>query len=257
MQLKNKLIWLVLMLLAAALSGCGAGQAASPTPETVDVDAVMTSAAATAFVELTAIANQATSTPEPTLEPTVAPVSATETPAIPVEPLAATATVAPGQEVLPTATPEAAGLPATATLPVMAGTQVPTFTPLPPAAPAGSLGGPTCLNSIYVSDITVADGTTFKPGEKFTKIWRIQNTGTCTWDQGFGFVFAYGDTNMSGEPQYFSGNDQTIGPGSIIDLGVKMRAPYAPGDYYGHWSMIDDTNHLFGQAVMIYIKVVK
>jgi hypothetical protein len=96
-----------------------------------------------------------------------------------------------------------------------------------------------------------------QPYEKFQKIWRIQNTGTCAWDQGFGFVFAYGDTDMGGQPQYFSKIDQPVGPGGIVDFAVNLRAPTKPGDYYGHWSMISDSGKLFGQAVMVYIKVVK
>ena len=243
LKLTRAALWLTALV---ALSSCGPAQAASPTPEPVDVKAVMTSAASTAFVELTAIANQATATPRPTTIPTLEP--ATETP----DPAQAVSTTDPALEA--TATLEvAAGLPATETPAVMAGTPAPAV--VPPVAPANT--GPTCLNAQFVLDVTIPDGTVLKTYEKFRKIWRIQNTGTCAWDQGFGFVFAYGDSDMGGYPQYFSKIDQPVGPGGVIDLGVEMRAPTKPGDYYGHWSMISDSGKLFGQAVMVYIKVVK
>lgn len=237
LKLTQAALWLTALV---ALSGCALGQAASPTPEPVDVNAVMTSAASTAFVELTTIANQATATPVPTARPTLAPTS--ETPSTTDPALEATATL----EV-------AGGLPATETPAVMAGTPAPVV--VPSVAPANT--GPTCYNAQFVLDVTIPDGTVLKTYEKFRKIWRIQNTGTCAWDQGFGFVFAYGDTAMGGYPQYFSKSDQPVGPGGIVDFGVEMRAPTKPGDYYGHWSMINDSGKLFGQAVMVYIKVVK
>lgn len=234
-----------------SVTGCTLGQTATPTPEQVDVNAVMTSAASTAFVELTNVAKQASATPAPTA--TLAP-TATETPA---QSTASTSTPASALEA--TSTPETVGLPATETPAVMAGTAVPAVIPslTPLVKPATGFTGPTCLNAKFVTDVTIPDGTVFKPYEKFHKVWRIQNTGTCTWDQGFGFVFAFGDTDMGGSPQYFSSNDQPVKTGGVLDFGVDLRAPSQPGDYYGHWSMIDDSGHLFGQAVMVYIKVVK
>lgn len=257
----KKIIGAALVLLAvAALSGCTLGQAASPTATPVDVNLVMTSAAATAFVELTTVANQATVTPLPTLEPTATLVPPTETPAQPsatVDPaaVAPTATSAPAQ-VLPTETPAAAGLPATPTLAVMAGTQIPTLTPLAPAAPAGANTGPTCYNSKFVADVTIPDGTVLKPYQKFYKVWRVQNTGTCPWDQGYGFI-QYTGPNMGTTVTYFSNNDQPVGSGGTVDIGVELRAPAQPNDYVAHWTMINDTGKTFGGDFTVVIKVVK
>src|SRR6185295_11416560 len=50
------------------------------------------------------------------------------------------------------------------------------------AAPATASLGDACNNSVFVADITIPDGSVLKPGEDFTKIWRIQNTGNCRWD---------------------------------------------------------------------------
>lgn len=241
----------VILLALLALTGC-IGQAATPSTPTVDINAIKTAAAATAIVELTKIAAQASPTLAPTKTPTTAPATPT---------LAATqaaGSVTPGTALSPTATIAgggAAGLPATQTpLAPMAGTAapIPSLTPL--VAPTSA--GPTCLNSKFVTDVTVPDGTVMQPGQKFTKGWRIQNTGTCTWDEGYGFV-RWSGPDMGAADQYFSKNDQPVGAGGVVDFYVDMRAPYEAGDYVAHWVMVSDTGKTFGGDFTVVIKVVK
>jgi hypothetical protein len=242
----------VILLALVALTSCSLGQAATPSTPTVDINAVKTAAAATAIVELTKIAAQASPTSAPTQTPTTAPATPT---------LAATAAggATQGATLLPTATVVgAAGLPATETpvVPPMAGTAapIPSLTPIVPVAPTSA--GPTCLNSQFVADITVPDGTVMQPGQKFTKAWRIQNTGTCPWDEGFGFI-RWSGPDMGGVDQYFSKNDQPVGPGGVIDFYVDMRAPYEAGEYVAHWVMVSDAGKTFGGDFTVVIKVVK
>src|ERR1700704_1212338 len=40
----------------------------------------------------------------------------------------------------------------------------------------------------FVSDVTIADGTVMKPGQSFTKTWRISNSGSTTW-KGYSLNF--------------------------------------------------------------------
>jgi hypothetical protein len=234
----HKLIQAALnLMILAALSSCTGGQTATAAP-TVDIGAVKTAAAATAIVELTKIAGQASPTTAPSRTPTTTP--AAQTPA-----QTANATVAAG------------GLPATETPVVapMAGTPaVPSLTPFKTAAPANT--GPTCYNSKFVADVSIPDGTVMQPGEKFTKIWRFQNTGTCSWDQGFGFV-RWAGPDMGGADQYFSNHDQPVGAGGVIDFYVEMRAPDEAGEYIANCIMINDSGTTFGNECTVVIKVVK
>jgi hypothetical protein len=247
---------LFVLLTMVALSSCALGQAATPPTPTVDIEAIKTAAAATAVVELTKIAGQASPTLAPTQ--TYTPIPATETPT--QEAGATQSAVEPTLDpaLFPTATGGAAGLPVVETpnVPPMAGTPapIPSATPLSPVVPGNT--GPTCLNSKFVEDVTIPDGTVFKPGEKFTKVWRIQNTGTCPWDQGFGFILWAGPS-MNATPQYFSSHDQKVQPGGVIDFYVDMRAPNQPGDYIAHWVMVSDSGKTFGGDFVVYIKVVK
>jgi len=250
----SKSIQVALVVLAvAALSSCSLGQpAAAATPTAVDVNAVMTSAAATAFVQLTGIAAQASPTVPPTQTPTQA---ATATPA---QNGAATATQDSALLLL-TPTLTVGGLPVAETPTAAVGLPLATIIPsLTPFAQTGSGGGAvvTCFNAKFVADVTIPDGTVMKPYEKFQKIWRIQNTGTCKWDQGFGLTLWAGP-DMGGSAVYFSNNDKAVEPGGTVDLGVEMRAPVAPGDYVAHWTMIDDQGKTFGGDLTVFIKVVK
>ena len=160
-----------LLLVIAALTGCNLGQAAEPTPTAVDVNAVKTSAAATAFSQLTQIAAQASPTPAPT--ETLAP---TNTAAAPT-PEAAVPTAQPVIQITDTPAVMLEVTPTLSILPLATQTSA-------PLAGAATNTGPLCKNSAFVADVTIPDGTVLKPGEKFTKIWSVQNTGICAWDEG-------------------------------------------------------------------------
>jgi hypothetical protein len=241
--LKKPVLFMLTTIMLAALSACNLGQAAEPTPTAIDLDAVKTSAAATAFVELTQIAAAIppTSTPTPTL-------SATET---------------------PTQTPDTTeeGSPSPLETPlVIGGSSDTTTTPVPSLthAPAvgGSTGGgsgPTCKNSQYGGDITIPDGTVMKPWQKFTKAWTVKNTGTCTWDEGFYFAGWSGPPSMAAnqDPYRFKFSKDFIEPGGAVNIYIAMYAPGDPGEYVAHWAMYDDSGKQFGGDFTVVIKVEK
>jgi hypothetical protein len=255
--------WFVRILatlgLMAVLSACSMGQTPAPTATAVDVNAVITAAAATAYAQLTQIASLAT----PTLAPTEAP---TETPAQGATAAATDAGLLPVvtvQVIVTTEAPTAAlgGVAETPTLPAIPGlTAIPSLTPVPTISLGGAVAtttGPVCKKMTFVADITIPDGTAMKPWEKFTKIWRMQNTGTCTWDEGFIFKAFAGSNLGKGEPYKIKYENQFVKPGDIVDIGIDFFAPGDPGEYIQHWSWYDDVGQAFPQSVTVVIKVVK
>lgn len=237
---------LLVLVLLALLTGCNLGQSAQPTPTEVDVNAVMTSAAATAFVQLTEIAGLATATLPPTTTPTLEMTTA------PAETQTTTgdATATPPPLVIGvTDTPALPGLP----------TAIPSFTPAPPVGGVATVPAQLCKNAIFIEDITVPDYSQFKPWEKFYKIWRMQNTGTCTWDEGFYFAAWAGPPSMAGNQETWKIKEQHqfVPPGGVVDIGISMYAPGDPGEYVAHWSWYDDQGKPFGQSVTVVIVVVK
>ncbi len=234
------------LALFITLTGCTLGQAAEPTPTEVDVNAVMTSAAATAFFQLTEIAGVSTATLAPTATQSVqeSPTLA-ETSAEAATPTTGEATpTAPALVIGSTDTPVVPGLP----------TAIPSFTPIPVIGGVATAPAQVCKNSVFVADVTIPDGTVMKPGQKFTKIWSVQNTGFCAWDEGFGIVFWAGDS-MSGQNDFFSPGE-IVKPDGVVDMAIEMRAPWTAGEYIGHWVMIDDIGQTFGTDLVVYIKVV-
>jgi len=108
-----------------------------------------------------------------------------------------------------------------------------------------------CNDAIYVSDVTIPDGTVLAPGESFTKTWAFQNTGTCDWDEDFLIIFVSG-TDMDGETTEI---DQDVLSGSVGDISVSLVAPDTEGTYIGYWRMTDGDGNAFGQSVYVMIVV--
>ena len=141
----------------------------------------------------------------------------------------------------------------------------PTFTEQPPTAtepptplPPTPTNTQVCDQARYIKDVTVPDGTKFTPNQTFTKIWRIQNTGTCTWS-GYSLVFDSGDA-MGGSASIPIG---TVNPGQEIDLSVNLTAPAAEGKYRGYWRIRNASGVLLpviggyqGKSFYVEIRVV-
>jgi hypothetical protein len=92
------------------------------------------------------------------------------------------------------------------------------------------------------------------PSTDFTKRWRIQNVGTCTWTTKYAFVFVSGK-RMKGDGYYLPGKAK---PDAIVELPVDMVAPDTDGDYQGNWGL-KIGNTLFGDGnkpFTVKIKVV-
>jgi hypothetical protein len=146
--------------------------------------------------------------------------------------------------------------------PISAG--VPVTTPVPTAvvSPAGS-GGPAVVhvarhislgsadNAAYVADVTVPDGTILAPGQRFTKTWQIQNTGTSTWDSRYHWQFEagapLGTVRVVAAP--------VVPPGATALFSVEMVAPQQPGFYRGFWQMTDPSGAVFGHQAWVLVHV--
>lgn len=203
---------IVVLLLGAACTPIEATPAA-------DVNAIYTMAAKTVVAELTATAAVVTST-----------LPATDT-LVPVE---KTATPVPTSTV-PTATP----------------TLTPSATPTATITPKASPTDEFCDNAAWVEDVSVQDGTEMSPGQAFEKTWRIQNTGSCTWSEGYRIAFGYGE-EMNGQARALSTN---VAPGEEVEITVVFSAPLAVGNYQSFWRMVNPADVNFGEWLYVDIVV--
>jgi hypothetical protein len=92
-------------------------------------------------------------------------------------------------------------------------------------------------------DVTIPDDTRLRPGEQFTKVWRLQNTGTCTWTSDYSLVWFSGEQLGAPTNVPLSGN---TAPGQSVDLSVEMEAPATEGTYQSWWKLRNPSGVLFG-----------
>ena len=129
----------------------------------------------------------------------------------------------------------------------------PTITPSPLASPAGPItvtstpvagaAAGNCTAGASLVGETYPDGTIVQPGETFTKVWQIQNNGTCTWDSTWQLIFYSGDL-MDGLTVY--NFPQPAQPGDTVDVPVILRAPTGNGTYTGEWMLKSPWGQAFG-----------
>ena len=114
-------------------------------------------------------------------------------------------------------------------------------TPEPTAEPSLTLS---CVDSAgFIKDVTVPDGSRVDPGDSFSKIWRLRNSGNCTWTRDYDLVFYSGD-RMSG--YYVVPMRGEVEPGEIVDLSVDLVAPRSVGTYRGYWMLRNAATYVFG-----------
>jgi len=92
-----------------------------------------------------------------------------------------------------------------------------------------------CNKFEFFTDITVPDDTYINAGLSFEKVWRIKNTGECTWQPYFEVVRVSGaqlgyETTLLGVE---------VKPGEFFDVAVDLKAPTQTG-FYKAWFMIQD-----------------
>jgi hypothetical protein len=214
----------LLLLIGTLLAACAPTVAGEPT---VDINASLTAGVGTVianfFETQTALAPPASETPSITPLPlqTSSPVT------------------------LPTLASVASATPYIVYLsPTPTGTYY-TATPNPSSLAYG------CNNLGFIRDETIPSGTVLKPGESFTKEWKVANTGTCPWKWAYRVVNVSGNA-MGGSPAH---PNQTIDVGKWATLRVTMTAPNTPGTYTGYWQMSDDAGHKFGSILGVSIVV--
>jgi hypothetical protein len=139
--------------------------------------------------------------------------------------------------------------------PLPTGTFLPTLTPFPSLTPVASLTPfktltrtlttTLCDNATLIST-TIPDGSTFLPGYYFTKSWRLQNTGSCTWTTGYALVFLSG-SQMGGQAVY--NFTSSIASEQSVDLSISLQTPASPGTFTGLWMLRNASGKLFGIGV--------
>jgi hypothetical protein len=103
----------------------------------------------------------------------------------------------------------------------------------------------------YVADVTIPDDTVVSPGETFLKTWRVRNSGTCPWTEGYVLRFTEG-AQMGGPA---SVPLPAANPGEVAEISVSLTAPSEPGRYRGDWRLCVGEAACFGPRLYLQIVV--
>ena len=117
---------------------------------------------------------------------------------------------------------------------------------VPGLAMPSQVSAAVCYQAQFVADVTVPDGTKYKPDTTFKKTWRLRNIGTCTWNTNDVMFFESGA--QMGSPASVP-MPSTVAPGSTVDISVDMKAPSAAGHYIGYWKFKSSQGTIFGIGV--------
>ncbi len=107
-----------------------------------------------------------------------------------------------------------------------------------------------CSNLAFVRDVNYPNGTVVKPGQEFTKTWKVENNGTCDWLFAYRLVFLSG-TNVD---PVFRTLGRLVVPGSWAEVSAVISAPAQPGTYSSYFRF-SDGSHPFGATLGVTFKV--
>jgi hypothetical protein len=92
-------------------------------------------------------------------------------------------------------------------------------------------------------DVTIPDGTQFRPGEAFSKTWRLVNAGSCSWTSEYSVVWFSGQKLNAASQQKIP---YPVQPGASVEVTLDMSAPEYPGFYQSNWKLRNPDGKLFG-----------
>lgn len=93
--------------------------------------------------------------------------------------------------------------------------------------------------SRFLKDVTIADGSTVKVGQKFKKIWEIENIGDLPWENRF----LEREGPCEGPGRLISRKRVRIPytkPGQRCQIKINIVAPGQPGSCYATWKMVSE-----------------
>jgi hypothetical protein len=101
-------------------------------------------------------------------------------------------------------------------------------------------------------DVNIPDGTTMSPGQDFVKTWRVKNSGSCPWGEGYELVYAGYADEMSGQFQPIT---EVVQPGQEVELSIQFTAPEGVGEYVSAWQMQNPAGVTFEEIIFVKIVV--
>ena len=130
----------------------------------------------------------------------------------------------------------------------------PTPTPTPTSTPTPDLTA-TALTACVFDMEVVSDQAVWPsilmPGQRFTKRWEIQNTGTCTWPDDVRLTFTSGfELDVVTEPEI-----EPLPPDETAEVVITLRAPTDYDRYTSVWELQYGEESSIGEELEITCRV--
>ena len=103
----------------------------------------------------------------------------------------------------------------------------------------------------FISDVTIPDGTSVKPGTAYTKTWRLRNSGTRPWTAGY--QLAYFAQERMGAVEAVS--LPPAAPGEEVEVSLNLVAPTRLGRIRSTWKGRDPNGVFFEFPLWVEVVV--
>ncbi|MFZ3151782.1 MAG: NBR1-Ig-like domain-containing protein [Anaerolineaceae bacterium] len=123
----------------------------------------------------------------------------------------------------------------------------PTNTPTTTLVPTQSM---CTMSATLLQDVTIPAGTVMRAGESFTKTWKIENSGSCRWED-YRLVFISGSLLGGTSPT----SVPLVEPGAATELSLDLLAPKVGGTFSGIWRFQSANGTLFGPELTYQIRI--
>ena len=127
-------------------------------------------------------------------------------------------------------------------------TASPTSNPMTPSPT------PSCRDAaVFVEDVTVPDNTRIEAGEEFTKTWKLQNTGSCTWTD---YTIAFVSGDQMDAPDTVAVPETEVS--STVEVSIDLVAPAEDGAYTGNFELRNAEGEVvpLGTEPTFWVKIV-
>ncbi|KAH6930208.1 hypothetical protein HPB50_011792 [Hyalomma asiaticum] len=111
---------------------------------------------------------------------------------------------------------------------------------------------PDAYDSEFVCDDTIPDWTHVQPGTRFTKRWKVRNSGNRAWNDNILLKYCWGTLGLM--PNDTDIEAPRLLPNEEGMLEVQFTAPHEPGHYQTHWRMFSPQGY-FGHRLWCNVVV--
>ena len=105
-------------------------------------------------------------------------------------------------------------------------------------------------DAIFVSDLTIPDGSHLRPGQPFTKTWLLRNVGMQTWSQEYRLTYRSGGEWGTMKSVRLP---HPVAAGHDVAVSVAMIAPKELATNRSAWQLQDPDGKWFGDPVWAQI----